>query len=235
MLCNANACNGERGYSGYRPLARLVAERLSIKPERVMIASTGIIGQPDADEKLADGIPRLTSSVGRSDAKDMEVAKAIMTTDLVPKTVAASCESDTWSGALKLGGVCKGSGMIAPNMATMLCFITRMPISIRRRFHSATEPSSRTNLQRMTVDGDTSTNDMERWSWQTAPESAAIAEARPLTPTSATPWSGSAAIWPKRLPGDGEAQPSWSRCRRGREVGVRRRKDRPDHRGVAPL
>src|SRR5207249_3368836 len=119
VLCNAgnaNACNGERGYTDTVRSAELVAAQLGLRSDEVMVASTGIIGHPLPMEKLEDGIPGAAAALGRGPTADLEVARAIMTTDLRPKLIAASCRSDHWEGELMIGGVCKGSGMIAPNM-----------------------------------------------------------------------------------------------------------------------
>jgi glutamate N-acetyltransferase/amino-acid N-acetyltransferase len=163
IICNAgnaNACNGERGEQDTRAMAELVARGLNMNPAEVLVAQTGIIGQPMPMEKLEDGVPRAVEALDRDGDTDMTVARAIMTTDLVPKTVAAECDSDQWNGVVRIGGVCKGSGMIAPNMATMLCFVTtdvRIPSPLLQK---ALGRAVERTFNRMTVDGDTSTNDM---------------------------------------------------------------------------
>ncbi len=163
ILCNAgnaNACNGERGEEDTRAMAGLVAHDLKISPGEVLIASTGIIGHPMPMEKIEAGVPAVVEALDREGSVDMSVARAIMTTDTRPKTIAAACDSDAWTGAMRIGGSCKGSGMIAPNMATMLCFVTcdaRIPSPLLQK--ALSRAVART-FNRMTVDGDTSTNDM---------------------------------------------------------------------------
>jgi glutamate N-acetyltransferase/amino-acid N-acetyltransferase len=163
ILCNAgnaNACNGERGDRDTHTMAELAAAELKIGAGEVLIASTGIIGHPMPMEKIEAGVPEAVDQLDREGDTDMTVARAIMTTDLVPKTVAAESDSDNWTGVMKIGGVCKGSGMIAPNMATMLCFVTcdaRIPAPLLQKSLSRAVEKT---FNRMTVDGDTSTNDM---------------------------------------------------------------------------
>lgn len=163
ILCNAgnaNACNGPRGMADTERMAALAARELGAEPGRVLVASTGIIGHPLPMEKLEDGVPRAAAALARGPAADATVARAIMTTDTRPKQFAVECRAPQWSGPVRIGGVCKGSGMIAPNMATMLCFLTTdaevAPDALRLALHEAV----RTSFNRTTVDGDTSTNDM---------------------------------------------------------------------------
>lgn len=163
ILCNAgnaNACNGEQGDRDTVAMADMTARLLGIAPTRVLVASTGVIGHPLPMHKLAEGIPGVVDALDRSPDADHDVARAIMTTDLRRKMIAATCTSDRWRGELTIGGVCKGSGMIAPNMATMLCFLTTdatVPAPLLQR--ALGTAVSRT-FNRVTVDGDTSTNDM---------------------------------------------------------------------------
>lgn len=157
---NANACNGEQGEEDTRAMAELVARGLNINPAEVLVAQTGIIGHPMPMDKINVGVPAAVEALDRDGDIDMTVARAIMTTDTRPKTVAAECDSDQWNGVVRLGGVCKGSGMIAPNMATMLCFVTcdaRIPSALLQK---ALSRSTDRTFNRTTVDGDTSTNDM---------------------------------------------------------------------------
>jgi len=163
ILCNAgnaNACNGERGDRDNRRMAELAAAKLGVAGEMVMTASTGIIGQPLPLEKVEEGISKFDEAIGRSHEADLEVARAMMTTDTRPKMIAVTCESDQWTGPLRMGGVCKGSGMIAPNMATMLCFITTDSAIPPALLQKALSSAVTRTFNRMTVDGDTSTNDM---------------------------------------------------------------------------
>jgi glutamate N-acetyltransferase/amino-acid N-acetyltransferase len=163
ILCNAgnaNACNGERGDRDNLRMAEIAARCLGISPGEVLVASTGVIGHLLPMEKLEVGIPEVVARLTRSPATDWEVACAIMTTDTRPKSLAVTVESDQWSGPLRIGGACKGAGMIAPNMATMLCFLTtdaQIPASLLQK--ALSDVVGRT-FNRLTVDGDTSTNDM---------------------------------------------------------------------------
>jgi glutamate N-acetyltransferase/amino-acid N-acetyltransferase len=111
-------------------------------------------------EKLEAGIPQAVDALDREGDTDMSVARAIMTTDTRPKLVAVTCDTDQWVGPIRFGGVCKGAGMIAPNMATMLCFLTtdvQMPSPLLQK---ALGLATGRTFNRMTIDGDTSTNDM---------------------------------------------------------------------------
>ncbi len=157
---NANACNGEQGDSDNRTLAEWVSRRLNIPPDSVLTASTGIIGHLMPMDKLEAGIADAVAALDRHDETDMTLAHAIMTTDLVPKLVAAEADSDQWVAPIRFGGMCKGSGMIAPNMATMLAFITtdaRLPAPL---LQEALKRAVGVSFNCVTVDGDTSTNDM---------------------------------------------------------------------------
>lgn len=157
---NANACNGEQGEADTASMAEITARRLGISSGEVLVAQTGVIGHPMPMEKVEVGIPAAVDQLVADPAADREVSRAIMTTDLVPKTIAVTVESDTFDGELKLGGVCKGSGMIAPNMATMLAFFTTDARVSPSALNSALSTAVRSTYNRMTVDGDTSTNDM---------------------------------------------------------------------------
>ena len=157
---NANACNGEQGDADNRTLAEWVSRPLNVPPDAVLIASTGIIGHPMPMEKLQAGIADAVAGLDRQENTDLSVAKAIMTTDLAPKLIAVEGDSDQWVAPIRLGGMCKGSGMIAPNMATMLAFITtdaRLPAPL---LQEALKRATAASFNCVTVDGDTSTNDM---------------------------------------------------------------------------
>ncbi len=152
---NANACTGEQGMNNARETARMVAENLGISSDDVLVASTGVIGAQLDIKKIEKAIPGLVKNLSPEGLDD--VAKAIMTTDSFPKI-------RTFSGKVndvryKITGIAKGAGMIMPNMATMLCFIlTDINISgalLKKALLHAVEKS----YNRITVDGDTSTND----------------------------------------------------------------------------
>ena len=157
---NANACNGDRGERDNRRMAEIVGLKIGAAVDSILTASTGVIGQPLPLEKVEEGVAKFAESLGRSPEADMEVARAMMTTDTRPKLLAAACESDQWPGPIRIGGVCKGSGMIAPNMATMLCFLTTDADIPPALLQQALSRAVARTFNRMTVDGDTSTNDM---------------------------------------------------------------------------
>lgn len=147
---NANACTGQTGMDNAAETAKLVAAGIGCKPTEVLICSTGIIGVQMPMEKMRAALPVLTKQKGGNGA---EFTQAILTTDLVKKTASAGACGGT------IAGVCKGSGMIAPNMATMLGFILTdiaiEPAVLQAALSAATEMS----FNCVTVDGDTSTND----------------------------------------------------------------------------
>jgi glutamate N-acetyltransferase/amino-acid N-acetyltransferase len=156
---NANACNGDHGDEDNETMASLAARCLSIPPDQVLTASTGVIGKRLPVERIEKGVMELKSTLGRGVQTDAEVARAIMTTDTRPKHIAYSCRSDSWNGELILGGVCKGSGMIAPNMATMLCFLTTDAVIDPSLLQKVLRSAITKTFNRVTVDTDTSTND----------------------------------------------------------------------------
>jgi len=147
---NANCATGEQGVWADQRMAELVAAQLQLVPELVLTASTGVIGQPLPVEKIAAALPNIRLG------PDIDpFMKAIMTTDLVPKMAEA-----TLQGGARVVGVCKGSGMIAPNMATMLAYIVSDAAvsqeELRRGWQGVVDQS----FNQVTVDTDTSTNDM---------------------------------------------------------------------------
>ncbi len=152
---NANACTGLEGYENAVALTADAARGLGIPPESVLMASTGIIGVQLPREKIASAIPDLTASLDQ--AKGGLLARAIMTTDTVPKETAY--RFSTSRGEFTLAGTAKGSGMIAPNMATLLAFlVTDAPVAkadLDEIFFRCIDIS----LNALTIDGDTSTND----------------------------------------------------------------------------
>lgn len=157
---NANACNGEQGDADNRTLAEWVSRHLNIAPDSVLTASTGIIGHLLPMEQLRRGIAVAVEKLDRDAETDDTVARAIMTTDTRPKFCAVAADSDQWVAPIRLGGMCKGAGMIAPNMATMLAFVTtdaRLPAPL---LQEALTRAIGQSFNCVTVDGDTSTNDM---------------------------------------------------------------------------
>ena len=153
---NANACTGERGLNDALSMVSLTADALGIDAKEVLISSTGVIGQYLPMERLGPGI---TEAVAMLDTTaHTAAAEAIMTTDKFAKELAVRVMID--GCPVIIGGMAKGSGMIAPNMATMLAFITTdaniAPALLQKTLHAAADRT----FNRISVDGDTSTNDM---------------------------------------------------------------------------
>ncbi len=151
---NANACTGPKGQRDAEEMARLVARSIQAAPEDVLVASTGIIGKLLPMDALRRGIPLACEHLERSGEG---AALAILTTDSGPKTAAATVEID--GTPVRIGGMAKGAGMIHPKLATTLCFLTtdaRLPAD---DLDSALRTAVAGSFNRITVDGDTSTND----------------------------------------------------------------------------
>lgn len=153
---NANACTGEQGLNDAWTMVKTTARALNIPEEQVMISSTGVIGQYMPMEKIVSGIQQLGSQLSRTGNDD--AAEAIMTTDTYPKQVAVKFTLE--NSMVTVGGMAKGSGMIAPNMATMLAFITTDVAIDQPLLHKALTSANNRSFNRITVDGDMSTNDM---------------------------------------------------------------------------
>jgi glutamate N-acetyltransferase/amino-acid N-acetyltransferase len=152
---NANAC-APGGTENAWKVCEALAKELSIRPDEIIISSTGVIGVPLPADTVTAAIPQLVKSLSRYGNDD--AATAIMTTDLVPKQTAVQVEIA--GKTVTVGGVAKGSGMIHPNMATMLAFITTDASITSEMLHAALSDSNRITYNRISVDGDTSTNDM---------------------------------------------------------------------------
>jgi len=152
---NANACTGDKGMQDAETMAATTAATLNILPDAVAVASTGVIGVPLPIEKVIAGIKNATQHLS---THDEDAANAILTTDTFVKTCAVACEIN--GKTVHIGGIAKGSGMIHPMMATMLAFMTTdlaiAPAVLRSALIEANEDS----FHMITVDGDTSTNDM---------------------------------------------------------------------------
>ncbi len=152
---NANCCTGEQGIRDAETMASLSASELGISKDLVLVASTGVIGEPLPIKKIKTAIPDLVGSLQPEGIPDL--AKSIMTTDTVPKMV--SGQGVVEGKSFIVTGVAKGAGMIRPDMATMLCFIctdvNATPEVLKEALVSATDRS----FNRITIDGDTSTND----------------------------------------------------------------------------
>ena len=152
---NANTCNAN-GIEIAEQMSRLAAEAVGIAPDDVVVASTGVIGQPLEIAPIAKGMPALAA--GLRDTGSADAAAGIMTTDTVKKEVAVSF---TLGGkTCSLGGIAKGSGMIHPNMATMLVFITTDVSISAPLLQQALSGDIANTFNMLSIDGDTSTNDM---------------------------------------------------------------------------
>lgn len=152
---NANACTGPDGVQDAITMARLAAEALSLDPHEVIVASTGIIGVPLPMDAVELGIKEAGRNLGMH---SLRAAEAIMTTDTHPKQMAVEFECDGFS--TRIGGIAKGSGMIRPDMATMLCFLTTDAAVERQYLHASLRRAVDASFNMITVDGETSTNDM---------------------------------------------------------------------------
>ncbi len=158
VICNsgnANTCNAN-GIEIAEQMSELVSKQFDIKAEDVVVASTGVIGQPLDIEPIADGIPMLAEQLSYEGNDD--AAEAIMTTDTVKKQVAV--EFELGGKVCHMGGMAKGSGMIHPNMATMLVFITTDAAISPEMLKKALSSDIADTFNMVSVDGDTSTNDM---------------------------------------------------------------------------
>ncbi len=157
VICNsgnANTCNAD-GIEIAEATCALLAKELGIAAEDVIVASTGVIGQRMSIEPFKTGIPPLCAALGKNSE---DVAEAIMTTDTRLKEVAV--EFTAGGKTCKLGGIAKGSGMIHPNMATMLVFITTDCAISPEMLQKALSADVQNTFNMISVDGDTSTNDM---------------------------------------------------------------------------
>lgn len=152
---NANAGTGKQGLEDSYKSCEIIAEELSIKPEQVLPFSTGVIGQLLPVESIEKSANKLVNSLTKAGLGN--VAKGILTTDLVEKYYSVSFNVD--GVAVNLSGVAKGSGMIRPNMATMLSFIVTDIGASQDELQQCLDISVNQSFNRITVDGDTSTND----------------------------------------------------------------------------
>lgn len=153
----ANACTGKEGYNYCRKTAETVATAFSIPAGSVALASTGVIGMQLPIDSIVKGISLLKDSMGHSIEDGHGAACAIMTTDTKPKEIAF--EFDISGVRCRLGGMCKGSGMIHPDMCTMLCFLTTDVRISKEMLTKALKTDVQDTFNMISVDGDTSTND----------------------------------------------------------------------------
>jgi glutamate N-acetyltransferase / amino-acid N-acetyltransferase len=158
ILCNAGQANAATGVAGWQDAlksAELLGKELNISSDEILLASTGVIGQRIKMEALETGIPQLVAAAAVEGGKD--AAQAICTTDLVSKEIAL--ETIIEERAVRIGGIAKGSGMIHPNMATMLAFITCDAAVSTQLWQEMLKKAVDLSFNQITVDGDTSTND----------------------------------------------------------------------------
>ena len=152
----ANACTGELGLKNARQMAAVAGKSLGVSATEVLVASTGVIGRHLPMTKLLPALVEAAAQVSLDGGP--AAARAIMTTDTRPKECAVEVRTD--AGSFRIGGICKGSGMIAPNMATMLAFLTTDAAVPAPLLHSLLKEIADETFNCVTVDGDTSTNDM---------------------------------------------------------------------------
>jgi glutamate N-acetyltransferase/amino-acid N-acetyltransferase len=155
---NANACTGEAGALHNQQMAESVAKALHIEPESVLVASTGIIGVPLSIQVVIQGIETIAPQLNSTNESGSLAAEAIRTTDTFAKEAALTIQLG--GGTVTLGGMTKGSGMIHPNMATMLGFVTTDVAISKPLLQKAISAVTVETYNQISVDGDTSTNDM---------------------------------------------------------------------------
>ena len=153
----ANACTGKEGYSYCDKTAKAAAKALGIPEESVLVASTGVIGMQLPIDRIEDGVAKLAKLKEATLAAGTQAAEAIMTTDTRSKQVAV--EFEVGGVKVTIGGMCKGSGMIHPNMCTMLAFVTTDAVISKELLMKAVKEDVVDTFNMISVDGDTSTND----------------------------------------------------------------------------
>ena len=152
---NANACTGPRGIQDAKAMATATAEALGLKATQIMVNSTGIIGLPMPIDRITAQIPALAQGLARD--RHAAIAQAIMTSDTKPKSLAI--ELPLGSKTIRIAAIAKGAGMIAPSMGTMLCFITTDAAIGLADLKKCTSEAVQNTFNRISIDGDTSTND----------------------------------------------------------------------------
>lgn len=160
VVCNsgiANACTGEEGFGYCKKTAQAAAEILGIPEDSVLVASTGVIGKKLPMDILEAGVKKMVPLLSETAAAGTLAAESIMTTDTVKKEIAVETEID--GKKVTIGGMCKGSGMIHPNMCTMLGFVTTDVNISKELLQEALSDSVKDTYNMVSVDGDTSTND----------------------------------------------------------------------------
>lgn len=160
VVCNsgiANACTGTEGYGYCKETAEAAAQALGVPADSVLVASTGVIGMQLPIDRIANGVKAMAPLLDGSMEAGTAAAKAIMTTDTVKKEVAVQVEIG--GKTVTIGGMCKGSGMIHPNMCTMLGFVTTDACISKKMLQEALSEDVQDTYNMVSVDGDTSTND----------------------------------------------------------------------------
>ncbi len=152
---NANACTGVAGIADTRKTARIVAKELGLRQRQIAVCSTGVIGLPMPMKRIEPKLPELVA--GLADNKGDDVARAIMTSDTCKKEIAISLKIGDHK--VRIGACAKGAGMICPNMATMLCFITTDANISKIDLQKSVLQGVESSFNRITIDGDMSTND----------------------------------------------------------------------------
>jgi glutamate N-acetyltransferase/amino-acid N-acetyltransferase len=152
---NANACTGAQGFKDALLMAKLTADRLDLDPHQVLVSSTGVIGRYLPMAAIKTGITEACAQLSADGGE--RAARAIMTTDTVPKT--AQLEVDIAGTTIRIGGMCKGSGMIHPNMGTLLAYITTDAAVESGLMAKLVKPIADRSFNQVTIDGDSSTND----------------------------------------------------------------------------
>jgi len=155
---NANACTGEQGTAAALHMTQLVSDSFQLDPSLVAVASTGVIGVPLPLDPIVNNFPALKAALRSDEQGHSDALEAIMTTDIRRKEIAVEIKIS--GKPARIGAIAKGSGMIHPNMATMLCFITTDAAIEQSALDAALRRSVAHSFNRLTVDGDTSTNDM---------------------------------------------------------------------------
>lgn len=155
---NANACTGKDGYAGAEAMVKATAKHLDIDEKHVLVASTGIIGKPFPTEDIVAGIEKIAPKLSNQSSAGSFAANAILTTDTYPKE--GFLEFELHGREVNMGGIAKGSGMIHPNMGTMLAFIVTDAAIESALLQRTLKYCVDRTFNMITVDGDTSTNDM---------------------------------------------------------------------------
>lgn len=155
---NANACTGGEGLTNSWQMAQKTQQVLNLPERSVLVASTGVIGVQLQMDKISDGIEEIVTQMGNNEQSALNAAEGIMTTDTFIKGIAYEFEIS--GKTVKIGAIAKGSGMIHPNMGTMLGFITTDAVISKDMLQKALSDSTKNTYNMISIDGDTSTNDM---------------------------------------------------------------------------